>query len=58
MKHPSTNIQVRQSDGLVLWRAPEKHQHPNTKDGGARFWSLVLGASLDVGAWNLELYDQ
>jgi hypothetical protein len=43
-KAPSANIQ-----------APEKLQAPNTKKCGALDWSLKLGASLDVGAWNLEL---
>ncbi|HMP82665.1 MAG TPA: hypothetical protein PKA41_08200 [Verrucomicrobiota bacterium] len=46
MKHPSTNIQ-----------APEKPQAPSSKQlrRSNADWYLVLGASLDVGAWNLEL---
>jgi hypothetical protein len=46
MKAPSTNRQ-----------APEKHQAPNTKGARRGFagWSLRFGASLELGAWNLEL---
>jgi hypothetical protein len=44
MKAPSTNIQ-----------APEKDQCPITKRH-ATLWCLLLGASLDVGAWNLDFY--
>jgi hypothetical protein len=40
---PSTNIQH-----------PEKFQTLNT-NFRAQVWSLVIGVSLDVGAWNLEL---
>jgi hypothetical protein len=44
-KAPSSNIQ-----------APEKFQTPKLQEQ-RRWWVrlLVLGASLDVGAWNLEL---
>jgi hypothetical protein len=46
MKAPSTNIQ-----------APEKLQTANFKRGGRSLaWSLKFGASLDVGAWMLELF--
>jgi hypothetical protein len=45
VKGPSANIQ-----------APEKLQISNNNFGGSdTFWSLSLGASLDVGAWDLEL---
>jgi hypothetical protein len=45
MKVPSTNIQ-----------APEKHQAPNINPFAAPFvGGLKFGASLDVGAWGLEL---
>jgi hypothetical protein len=44
-KHPNTNIQ-----------APMKLQTLNAKVPLApRCWLLVLGASLEFGAWNLEL---
>jgi hypothetical protein len=35
-------------------QAPEKHQDPNTKRD-REHWSLGFGASLELGAWNLEL---
>src|SRR5258708_36917463 len=42
---PSSNIQ-----------APEKHQAPSTNPPATRLpWDLVLGYSLDVGAWCLVL---
>jgi hypothetical protein len=46
MKHSDTNIQ-----------AQEKHQIPSTnhRRRATADWSLKLGASLDVGVWNLEL---
>ncbi|HMP83218.1 MAG TPA: hypothetical protein PKA41_11005 [Verrucomicrobiota bacterium] len=43
-KHPSTNLQH-----------PEKHQSPSLNNGRDRDWNLKFGASLVLGAWNLEL---
>jgi hypothetical protein len=43
-KAPSSNIQ-----------APEKFQTQKLQEQRRKGWLLVLGASLDVGAWNLEL---
>ena len=40
---PSTKIQ-----------APKKHQYPNIKSQG-QAWSLMLGVSLELEVWNLEL---
>jgi hypothetical protein len=55
MKHPST---IGKST---------KHQHPSSRETSsvqasnraarASDWMLKFGASLDVGAWNLELQD-
>jgi hypothetical protein len=46
MKAPSTNIQ-----------APEKFQAPNTHLR-SQVWGLVVGASLELGAWSLELFSE
>jgi hypothetical protein len=50
LKIPSSKLQ-----------APEKFQIPNTKADRSQIitlidWSLVLGASLNVGCWCLELH--
>ena len=44
MKHPSTNLQ-----------APEKFQISIGKDNERLDWNLVVGVSLELGAWNLVL---
>jgi hypothetical protein len=43
MKAPNSKLQ-----------APEKFQAPNSF--GATIWSLLFGASLELGAWNLVLF--
>jgi hypothetical protein len=37
-------------------QAPEKFQASIFKRSARRFWSLVLGASLELGSWSLELF--
>src|SRR2546426_9734831 len=35
-----------------------KHQEPNARGAPARAWDLEIGASLELGAWGLELRSQ
>jgi hypothetical protein len=51
------NAERGMSNASTKHQAPEKHQAPNFKQRVARFhWNLVIGASLELGCWSLELF--